>query len=209
MVAEYTVMRRLIQVLLFGLVAAFAVTSASAAFVNYTNSILTVETENAGTSAGMFWVRTGSSHPKPNQNILFHTETSNFTLRDLTASEIWTNAVFVPNVNIPGFVSRSMQLAPATAVVTNLPTGFRMTYTLPNWVVVQDVVVIGTTLADSNVRQTVTVTNTSGVSRSWATKPRALVRRWNDPGRWCGPTRASPPPAHCMVSRAHTLPSRC
>jgi hypothetical protein len=141
--------------------------AASAAVVNYTNGILTVETENAGSSAGMFWVRTGAAHPQPNQNVLYHTETSYITLRDVTSSEIWTNAGGTPNINIGSFVSRSMQAAPATAVVTNLPTGFRTTYTLPNWTVVQDVVVSGTSLADTNVRQTVTVTNTSGAARSY------------------------------------------
>lgn len=163
-------MHRCIRSFAFGLAAALAVATADAALVNYTNTILTVETENAGTSAGMFWVRTGSAHPNPNENVLYHTETSYITLRDVTASEIWTNSGGTPSTNIPGFISRSMQAAPATAVVTNLPTGFRTTYTLPNWVVVQDVVVNGTTLADTNVRQSVTVTNTSGVSRSYGVR---------------------------------------
>jgi len=163
-------MRSYIRSMMLGVAALLVVAPATAAVVSYTNNILTVLTENAGSSAGMFWVKTGSAHPNPNQNVIYDSETSYITLRDVTASEIWTNAGGTPNTNIPGFVSRSMQVAPATAAVTALPTGFRMTYTLPNWVVVQDVVVSGTTLADTNVRQSVTVTNTSAVSRSYGVR---------------------------------------
>jgi hypothetical protein len=49
-------------------------------------------------------------------------------------------------------------------------TGFRTTWTLPNWTVVQDVVINGSTLADTNVRQSVTVTNTSAVSRQYGVR---------------------------------------
>ena len=163
-------MRSYIRSMMLGVAALLVVAPATAAVVSYTNNILTVFTENAGTSAGMFWVKTGSAHPNPIQNVIYDSETSYITLRDVTASEIWTNAGGTPNTNIPGFVSRSMQVAPATAAVTALPTGFRMTYTLPNWVVVQDVVINGTTLADTNVRQSVTVTNTSAVSRSYGVR---------------------------------------
>jgi hypothetical protein len=155
--------------LALGTLAAVWVLGASAATVNYTNGILTVETENAGSSAGMFWVRTGASHPKPNQNVLYHTETSYITLRDVTASQIWTNGSSA-TTNIAPFTWHSMQTAPAAAAVVNLANGFRTTYTLPNWTVVQDVVVTGTSLADTNVRQTVTVTNTSGVARSYGVR---------------------------------------
>lgn len=63
-----------------------------------------------------------------------------------------------------------MQSAPATALVTTIPNGFRTTYTLPNWVVVQDVAISGTTLADTNVRHSVTVTNSSAVTRSYGVR---------------------------------------
>ncbi len=163
-------MRSCFRSMLLGLAALLVAAPAAAVVVSYTNNILTVFTDNAGTSAGMFWVKTGSAHPNPNQNVIYDSQTSYITLRDVTAGEIWTDAGFAPSSNIPGFVSRSMQAAPATVAVTNLPTGFRMTYTLPNWVVVQDVVVNGTTLADTNVRQSVTVTNTSAVSRSYGVR---------------------------------------
>jgi hypothetical protein len=88
-------------------------------------------------------------------------------LRDVTASEIWTNTGFVATDNLGGFTSMRMTFAPATAAVTTIPGGFRATYTLPNWSVVQDVVIVGTTLADTAVRQTVSVTNTSAVSRQY------------------------------------------
>lgn len=163
-------MRSHFRSMLLGLAALLVAAPAAAVVVSYTNNILTVYTDNAGTSAGMFWVKTGSAHPNPNQNVIYDSQTSYITLRDVTAGEIWTDAGFAPSSNIPGFVSRSMQVAPATVAVTSLPTGFRMTYTLPNWLVVQDVVVNGTTLADTNVRQSVTVTNTSAVSRSYGVR---------------------------------------
>jgi hypothetical protein len=169
-ITQEKTMRSYIRSMMLGVAALLVAAPATAAVVSYTNNILTVFTENAGTTAGMFWVKTGSAHPNPIQNVIYDSETSYITLRDVTASEIWTNAGGTPNTNIPGFVSRSMQVAPATAAVTALPTGFRMTYTLPNWVVVQDVVVSGTTLADTNVRQSVTVTNTSAVSRSYGVR---------------------------------------
>lgn len=139
--------------------------------VTATNGILTVSMNSTGGGAGQFTITTGTSHPNPNQQVLFPIGTSWITLIDFTASEIWTNSGGTPNSNIPaGFTSRSMQQAPATAVVTNIAGGFRATYTLPNWIVVQDVVIVGTTLSDTSVRQTVAVTNTSGVSRQYGVR---------------------------------------
>ena len=46
-------------------------------------------------------------------------------------------------------------------------TGFRTTYTLPSFTVVQDVVINGSTLGDTNVRQSVKVTNTSEGARQF------------------------------------------
>jgi hypothetical protein len=96
--------------------------------------------------------------------------TSYITLRGNTAQEICANSGGTVNTNIAPYVFRSMQGAPAVAVVTNIANGFRTTYTLPNWVVVEDVVIAGTTLADTNVRHQVTVTNTSAVVRSYGVR---------------------------------------
>jgi hypothetical protein len=152
-------------------VAVLGITSLAApivqAQVTATNGILTVSMTDSGAEAGQFTITTGASHPQPDQQVLFPIGTSYITLRDSTASEIWANAGGSLSGNLGGFTFHSMQAAPATAVVTTIAGGFRATYTLPNWTVVQDVVIVGTTLADTAVRQSVTVTNTSGVSRQY------------------------------------------
>lgn len=160
--------RTMLAALLAGLGLAMSGTSA-AAIRTATNGILTVLIEDDASSdeIGQFTIRTGAAHPQPNQTVFFPIGTSYITLRDNTAQEVWTNAGGPENNNIAPYVNREMQQPPATAVVTNLTNGFRTTYTLPNWTVVQDVVISGTTLANTNVRQSVTVTNTSAVSRSY------------------------------------------
>lgn len=135
-----------------------------------TNGILTVTIEDAGSSAGMFTVSTGASHPTPGETVFYPIGTSYVTLRDVTAQEIWTNAGGVPTDNVAPFVSRSMQAAPATSATTNITGGFRTVYTLPNWVVTQDVVINGTSLQDTNVRQTLTVQNTSATARAYGVR---------------------------------------
>jgi len=152
------------------LLCALAAPLADAAVRTATNGILTVQMEDAGTDAGQFTIRTGASHPTPNETVFYPIGTSYVTLRDNTAQEIWTNSGSTPNTNIAPYVSRSMQTAPATAAVTDIAGGFRSTYTLPNWTIVQDVVIAGSTLADTNVRQSVTVTNTSAVARSYGVR---------------------------------------
>jgi hypothetical protein len=149
----------------------FCVASASfAATRTATNGILTIQVEDAGSELGMFSVQTGASHPQPNQRVLYPIGTSYITLRDNTAQEIWTNSGGAPNTGIAPYVSRSMQTAPATAAIVNTANGFQVTYTLPNWVVVQDLVLAGTTLSDTSVRQTVTVRNTSTATRSYGVR---------------------------------------
>lgn len=146
--------------------------TAAAAIRTATNGILTVQIEDdAGTDEiGQFTIRTGASHPQPNQTVFFPIGTSYITLRDNTAQEVWANAGGPVSTNIAPYVFRNMQQSPAVQSVTNLTNGFRTTYTLPNWTLVEEVVISGTTLANTNVRHTVTVTNTSGVSRSYGVR---------------------------------------
>jgi len=131
-----------------------------------------VQIENSTTSdLGDFTVRTGASHPQPNRDVLFPIGTSYFTLRDSTSQEVWVNNSGGSG-GLGAFTFHNMNVAPgAPGVVTALgTTGFRTTWTLPNWTVVQDVVINGSTLADTNVRQSVSVTNTSGVSRQYGVR---------------------------------------
>jgi hypothetical protein len=159
-------MRLLLRIVLAVAVLGFTAL-AQAQVVTATNGILTV---SMNSTTGQFTITTGASHPQANQQVLFPIGTSYITLRDVTASEVWTNDG-APSGNIgAGFTSHSMNSAPASSATTNISGGFRTTYTLPNWVVVQDVVIVGSTLSDTSVRQTVTVTNTSGVPRQYGVR---------------------------------------
>ena len=143
------------------------------ALVTATNGILSIQIENSSTSdLGDFTVRTGASHPHPNQDVLYPVGTSYITLRDVTSQVVWANNGSGGSNLGTGYTFQNMNIAPgAPGVVTALgTTGFRTTWTLPNWTVVQDVVINGSTLADTNVRQTVTVTNTSGASRQYGVR---------------------------------------
>ena len=139
---------------------------ASAAQLTATNGFLTVEVDD---SSGNFSVKTGASHPHPDQRVLYPFGAS-LVLRDATALVMWVNRS-AGDPGLAGYTESDMNAAPpATSlpVVTALgSTGFRTTWTLPHWLVVQDVVISGTTLSDSVVREGVTVTNTTGSSRQY------------------------------------------
>jgi hypothetical protein len=143
------------------------------ALLSATNGILTVQIENSSTNdLGDFTVRTGASHPHPNQDVLFPVGTSYITLRDVTSQEVWANNGSGGGNIGAGFTFHNMNVAPgAPGVVTALgTTGFRTVWTLPSWTVQQDVIINGSSLADTNVQQTVTVTNTSGAPRQYGVR---------------------------------------
>jgi PKD repeat protein len=137
----------------------------SLAVLTATNGILTVDIEDAGTDIGVFTISTGASHPQPGQTVFFPLGTSYITLRDATALQMWVNGGGA-SPGLAGYTLMLMNTQPA--VVTTLgTTGFRTTYTLPSFTVVQDVVINGSTLSDTNVRHSVTVTNTTRGARQF------------------------------------------
>ncbi|MEO8432109.1 MAG: IPTL-CTERM sorting domain-containing protein [Acidobacteriota bacterium] len=144
--------------------AGFTAEAARAAEVSVTNGILTVTIENAGTEIGQFSIATGASHPHPNESVFYPVGTSWITLRDATANQMWVNGSDASAAGLAGYSLMFMNTQPA-AVTPIGTSGFRTTYTLPSWTVVQDVVINGTTIADTNVRQSVTVTNTTTAPR--------------------------------------------
>jgi hypothetical protein len=150
--------------------ALLAAMPAGAALRSATNGFLTVEVQDAGADVGMFSIRTGSSHPRPELSVLYAVGTSYVTLRDNTAQEIWTNAGTIVNTDIAPYVFRSMQDAPAVASIENLPNGFRVAYALPNWIVQHEFVVSGAGLSATRVRHSITVTNMSPVPRSYGVR---------------------------------------
>src|SRR5688500_1011685 len=119
------------------------------------NGFLSVEVQDAGADIGMFSIRTGTLHPRPEQSVLFAVGTSYVTLRDNTAQEVWTNAGTIVNTDIAPYVFRSMQSPPASTSIQDLPNGFLVTYVLPSWTVRQEFVVIGVALADTRVQHSI------------------------------------------------------
>lgn len=163
-------MRKHLSAALVGVALGFTAGVAGAAVQTATNGILSVLIENAGSEIGQFTIRTGGSHPLPNETVFYPIGTSYITLRDNTAQVVYANAGGTVNTGIAPYTFQSLQSAPCTAAVAGIASGFRTTYTCPNWTVTQDVVINGATLQDTNVRQSVTVQNTSGVTRSYGVR---------------------------------------
>ena len=156
-----------------------------------TNGILTV---NYDTTDGRFSINTGARHPLANQSVFYPTGTSYITLRDSDSQQIFINCGTV-SPGIAGYTSVDMCATPP--VVTALGNGFRAVFTLQNWTVTEDVVINGSTIADTNVRQSVTVTNTTGQNRhfglrylwDWdvAGNDRSYFRARNPDGQFLSP----------------------
>lgn len=147
--------------------AAFKESSANQAksYSTFTNGILSVQFDS---TTAQFTVTTGSNHPHPGQQVLYPVGTSYITLRDATSSEMFANC-YVYSPGLAGYTGVSMCGTPPQ--ITSLgSTGFRATFTLANWTVVQEVKINGSTLADTNVSQAVTVTNTTQQTRRYGVR---------------------------------------
>lgn len=164
-----------------GLLLMAALPKLHAAEQTATNGILSVIWEDTPGTEGLFTVRTGTNHPVPDENILFpvnlfvpnagtRTGFGYITLRDVGANTMWVNTAAdrMPSQGngMAGYVNARMQTQP-TSLTPLGSSGFRTTYTLANFTVVQDVVINGTDLTDSNIRHTTTITNSTGASRQF------------------------------------------
>ena len=131
-----------------------------------TNGILTLSIE---TISGQFTVTTGASHPHPNANVLYPIGTSFITFRDATALVMYTNTLgSVGSAGLAGYTTASMNQP--SGFTTPLGTnGFRTVWPIPGgtWDITQDVILNGTTLADTNVQQTITIQNISTAPRQY------------------------------------------
>jgi hypothetical protein len=129
-----------------------------------TNGFLTVSFESI---SGQWTVTTGPSHPHPNAQVLAPIGTSYITLRDATASVMYTNTLGpVASAGLNGYTTVSMNMP--SAFTSPLGTnGFRSIYPVAGVTVEQDVIINGTTLADTNVQQTIRVVNVSGSPRQF------------------------------------------
>jgi len=132
-----------------------------------TNGFLSITLDDV---TGTFTLTTGTLHPTPGRTVFYDGPSGYISLRDASSLEMWTN--FDPNFGSPAaglasYALRSMYTAPATAVTSTAGTGFSTTFTLPNWRVTQDVLINGSTLADTNVVHRVSVTNLTGSTRQY------------------------------------------
>jgi len=169
----------------------YALVSQNKTFASATNGILTVTYD---TSDGRFSIDTGANHPLPGQSVFFPTGTSYITLRDSDSQEIFINCGTV-SPGIAGYTS--VDMCATRPVVTSLGNGFRAAFTLQNWTVTEEVVINGSTISDTNVRQSVTVTNTTRQNRhfglrylwDWdvAGNDRSFFRARNPDGQFLGP----------------------
>ncbi|MEK7474766.1 MAG: S8 family serine peptidase [Candidatus Coatesbacteria bacterium] len=138
----------------------------------FTNGILTVEctgesADNAG--MGQFTVRTGEDHPHPNQNVIYPSQsTSYFSVRDVDGLTVWTNEDGYPTVEA-GYTAGRMSDYPCSLTALG-PKEFRATYNLPDYIVIEDVAISGSSLADSKVRHTVSVNNITASARQYGVR---------------------------------------
>jgi hypothetical protein len=163
-------MRRLALALCVAVAAAFPVATVHAAVQTATNGILTILIEDAGGDIGQWTVHTGASHPVPNDDVIYPIGTSYTTLRDVTGTTMYANAGGTLSSGLGGFTFQSLQAAPCVAALVAIAGGFQTTYTCPNWTVVQIVVLQGTTLADTAIRHSTTITNSSVVTRQYGVR---------------------------------------
>ncbi len=143
------------------LLAALSVGNALAATA--TNGILTIDYDDIG----RFSLDTGASHPVPNETVFFPVGTSYISVRDDARKLVYVNGSVAS-----GTTSGSDAVVPMGAGVTQTlgTLGFRTTWTLPHFNVVQDVEITGTVLADTNVRHEVSVINTGGTALKYGVR---------------------------------------
>ena len=125
-----------------------------------TNGILSITYSE---STGQYAIRTGAQHPHPNETVFYGSGgTSYFTLRDATDLKMLTNGG-VSNAGLAGYTTGSLGTGTTTALGT---TGFRTTFVVAGkWQVEQEVVITGSSLDDTAVRQSEKVTNISNAPR--------------------------------------------
>lgn len=137
------------------------------------NGILTIRASDDADSIGLFTVGSSTAIAPPDgQNIFFDfkngiVNTSYVTIRDDTHQIMWVNAdpgLPPTDPSLPGYSIALIDTIPAiTKTISPLgASGFLTTYTLPGMTVVDEVAVVGSALADSAVRQTIRISNTSG-----------------------------------------------
>ena len=156
--------KRLLCAFATGLILAGYLSGPAAAQSTATNGILTLEFDP---SSSEFSILTGLNHPNPTQTVFYPVGTSYITVRDFTRGEDYVNDVFGAVDPATGQSSKYMGTGVVVAIGSR---GFRTTWALPNFTVIQEVEIGGTTLSDTNVRHQVSVQNTSNAPLSYGVR---------------------------------------
>ncbi len=173
-----------------------------------TNGILTIDYDGIG----RFGLATGAAHPVPRETVFSPPGTAYISVRDDTRKQIYVNDDLVSGRTPAGDTVLPMG-AGSTQTLGTL--GFRTTWTLPNFNVVQEVEITGTSLSDTNVRHEVSVVNTGaaalkyGVRYLWdwqiAGNDAAIVRPRNPDGPYTRTFSAYPLPTFRAYEQTDSL----
>lgn len=176
--------------------------------VTATNGILTIDYDNIG----RFSLQTGASHPVPDQTVFYPVGTSYISVRDDGRKEIYVNDDVISGATLSGDNVLQMGAGITQALGT---LGFRTTWTLPNFRVVQEVEITGTRLSDTNVRHEVSVVNTSGVALKYGVRylwdwqiagnDAAIARPRNPDGPYSSTFSAYPSPTFRAYEQTDSL----
>ncbi len=138
----------------------------------FTNGFLSVVLFTDPELLGLFTIQTGINHPIPSRNVLYPDKTSYFTLLDYSANpqEVWVPWAPEWNSALENLEGRNLQFMIDTSSNPSLltsfgPLAYQINYTLPNFVVTQKVMIKGNAITNTFVQHTLTVKNTSGVTR--------------------------------------------
>lgn len=201
-----TPLRTPIVALATGLLSALVAGGALAATAS--NGILTIDYD----AIGRFSLETGASHPVPKETVFYPVGTSYISVRDDTRKIIYVNDDVVSGGTPSGDTVVQMG-AGTTQPLGSL--GFRTTWTLPSFSVVQEVEITGTGLSDTNVRHEVSVVNTSGTPLKYGVRylwdwqiagnDAALARPRNPDGPYTSVFSAYPSPTFRAYEQTDSL----
>ena len=189
-----------------GLLAMLGTSAALAATA--TNGILTIDYDDIG----RFSLQTGTSHPAPNETVFYPVGTSYISVRDDGRKEVYVNDNAIGGPTPGGDTAVQMGAGTTQSLGT---LGFRTTWTLPNFRVVQEVEITGTGLSDTNVRHEVSVVNTSGVALKYGVRylwdwqiagnDAAIARPRNPDGLYTSTFSAYPSPTFRAYEQTDSL----
>jgi YVTN family beta-propeller protein len=171
-----------------------------------TNGILTASVQD-GSSIGRVTMTTGSSHPEPNQNILYNPCCTDYN----TVRVIDTHRDYVEgstgNFETPGYTEVNLDTMSPTTTVNIAGTEIDNSWsTTENLAIQQQIEVQGSTLSDSRIRESMTITNNDAVPHQVA--PRFFLDWFigSYDGTWIQPYSGTTPLAITGTETDYTPP---